>query len=127
MDTAPILPALVGAVTGAIAAYVALRRDGRETRSAEASESDRTIGLLEKQNELLERQLVEAKKQGEQREIEWQERRVEWQRREKNLEKRIEILEQWQRDEISARRRLQMCRKAPDCEDYDAGDEVGTQ
>jgi hypothetical protein len=111
---ASIISALVGAGVGAVTSYVALRKNGRD-------EAGHTIGLLREQNQLLRDQLAEAKRQTEAREAEWRKREGDWQKREDKLEARIETLEAWQRDEIGARSRLQMCRKAPECTNYDPG------
>lgn len=112
---ASIVSALIGAGVGAVTAYVALRKNKRD-------EADHTIALLREQNQLLRDQLDESKRQAEAREAEWRKREEEWQRREEKLDARIDTLEAWQRDEISARRRLQMCRRAPECTDYDPGE-----
>lgn len=100
---ASALSAIVGAIVGALGAYLAFRKDRRENRTAEALAAAETIRLMEKQITLLERQAEEAKA------------------REARLEARIEMLETWQRDEISARTQLQMCRKSKECTDFDPG------
>jgi peptidoglycan hydrolase CwlO-like protein len=116
-----VLSAIVGAGVGAVTVFVALRKDKREAHKAEDDEADRTIELLKEQKQLLQEAVAELKAQAEKREAEWQERRQEWQRRERKMESRIENLEQWRLDEISARSQLQMCRNAPDCDNYDPG------
>lgn len=106
--------ALLSAGAGAVGAYVALRKEGRDTRLERTSEADRTIDLLKEQNTLLGEMLK-------QRDKERAEERKLWAQREAKLEDRIEKLEAWRIKEIESRRQLGMCAKAPDCENYDAG------
>lgn len=116
-----LLATIVGAIAGAIGAYVALRKDRREASKATKDEADRTITLLEKQNEILERQTEEANAREKRRDDDFAKERAAWARREEKFDNRIEELERWRIKEIEARRQLQMCAKAPDCPDYDAG------
>lgn len=120
-----VITALVSAGLGAVGAYVALRKDKREAHDAENAEVDRTIMLLEKQNDLLERQNLDLKAMMARREAEFLQQREAWDKREERLESRIETLERWQRDELAARTRLQMCRNAPDCQNYNPGEPLG--
>lgn len=98
-----VVTGIVSAFGGAVAAYVALRKDKREQRDAEREAATETIRLLNEQKKMLIQQNDLLTDQN------------------KDLRKRIESLEQWKNDEIQARKRLQMCRKAPDCTNFDPG------
>lgn len=98
-----VLTSIVSGFGGAVAAYVALRKDKREQRDAERDAATETIRLLNEQKTLLLQQNELLVSQN------------------KNLRERIESLEEWQHDEILARKRLQMCRKAESCKDFDPG------
>lgn len=99
-----VLTSIVSGFGGAVAAYVALRKDKREQRDAERDAATETIRLLNEQKTMLMQQnklLVDQNT---------------------DLRARIESLEQWQHDEIRARKRLRMCRKADlGCKDFDPG------
>lgn len=117
-----IVSGIVGAGAGAVGAYVALRRDARESRAQAVTEAEKTIALLEKQNEILEGQLKESKLQGEAREAEWKQREAEWKQRAERLERRITELERDYRNLVLTITTARYCSNAEKCNNYDPGD-----
>lgn len=82
IDPWPLFTAVVGAATGVVGTFLAIRKDTREARAAFIEESKETIDLLKQQNQLLRDQVTAA----EARERQWVER-------EQRLEGRINELE----------------------------------
>lgn len=115
MPTAEIATAVVSFVVGAVTVWTWLRRDKREAVDSERRASDRTIELLEVQNQLIETQNDDLR-------LTLARREQEWERRETAFEERITGLESWMRDEIAARVQLGMCRAATTCTEFDPCD-----
>lgn len=108
----------LGLVAGALAAaggiWWGFSRNRREERSQAMVEADKTVELLEKQNALLEEQLLETK-------AEIKRRSEEWQMREAKLEGRIERLEYAYQSLISTVTTMRLCARAPTCANYSPG------
>ncbi len=64
MDVTALGSAAIGVIVGVIGAYVALRRDSRETRTQALSEAGKTIELLKEQTELMRQQGRRARGSG---------------------------------------------------------------
>ena len=115
MDFTAIATAAVGCLAGVTGAWVALRRERRETRSATIAEADKTIELLKEQTDLL-------RDQGEVREREWRRLEQTWHERETRLEKRIAAVEGDYRRLVLTVTSMGLCANAPGCANYDPGD-----
>lgn len=124
-----IIVTIVAAVVGV---YWQRRKDRRETRAqanADVSQAlevkDSTIGALEKQNDLLEKQAAQTKADGEKREEEWHRREAEWREERVEMRRRIEGLENDYRKLVSTVAGMSYCAKAGECKDVDRGDRRG--
>lgn len=109
-----IVTGLAGSIVGAIGAYVALRKDKRDTRSQALIESEKAIEMQERQIALQEKQIQQA-----------EEERKESREREKRLELRIEALEQDYRKLVTTVTTMGLCANAPTCQNYNPGDRRG--
>lgn len=107
----PVLTAAVGAVAGAIGAYVAIRRDKREARSAVLAESDQTIALLKEQNDVLRTMAESAQKRADDARA-----------REERLEIRVNELERDYRRLVTTITTMSQCARAKVCPAYSATD-----
>jgi len=96
-------------------AWVAMRRERRESRSATIAEADKTIELLKEQTALL-------RQQGETREVEWHRLEQTWQERETRLEARIAAVEGDYRRLVLTVTSMGLCANAPYCANYNPGD-----
>ncbi len=114
-DPTAIGTAAVGCIAGVIGAWVALRRDNRETRAQAITEAKDTIDLLRQQTDLL-------KEHGERRESEWRRLEQTWHEREARLEKRIEGVEGDYRSLVLAVTSMELCANASSCANYNPGD-----
>ncbi len=103
----PVLTAVVGAIAGAIGAYVSVRRDNREARSQVLAESDQTISLLKEQNDVL-RTMAEAAEA----------REAEALKREARLEQRVNELERDYRKLVATITSMNQCARARTCPAY---------
>jgi len=110
-----IAGAAVGIIAGAVGAYIALRRDIRESRAAAITEAKDTIELLREQTSIL-------KTQGEGREAEWHRLEQTWHSREDRFEKRISDLEHDYRALVLTVTTMGLCATAATCPNYDPGD-----
>ena len=115
MDLQAIGTAAVGALAGMSTAYLALRRDGRETHAQAITEAKETIELLKEQTSLM-------RQQGEAREGEWRRLEQTWHEREARLEKRIEGVEGDYRRLVLTVTSMGLCANAPGCANYNPGD-----
>ena len=115
MDATALGSAAIGVIVGVIGAYVALRRDSRETRTQALSEAGKTIDLLKEQTELM-------RQQGETREGEWRRLEQTWHEREARLEKRIEGVESDYRRLVLTVTSMGLCANAPECANYNPGE-----
>lgn len=115
MDFTTLATAAVGCLAGVVGAWVALRRERRETRSATIAEASKTIELLKEQTELL-------RQQGEVREGEWRRLEQTWHEREARLEKRIEAVEGDYRRLVLTVTSMGLCANAPGCANYNPGE-----
>jgi len=115
VDLTTIATAAIAVVAGAVGAYAALRKDGRDTRAQAIAEAGKTIELLKEQTELL-------RSQGEVREGEWRRLEQTWHEREARLEKRIEAVEGDYRRLVLTVTNMGLCANAPTCANYNPGD-----
>ena len=115
MDVAAIGSAAVGCLVGVSGAWLALRRDHRETRAQAITEAKETIELLKEQTSLM-------RQQGETREGEWHRLEQTWHEREARLEKRIEGVEGDYRRLVLTVTSMGLCANAPECANYNPGE-----
>lgn len=122
MDFPQTLTGVIGVVSGAVAAYVALKKNGREERSQVVAEAEKTVELLEKQITILEDQAAESKRQGEEREREWRQREKEWRDERDELKRRITGVEADYRNLVLTVTTMGFCASAATCPNYNPGD-----
>lgn len=107
VDAVTLATGLIGMLVGAVGAYVALRRDRRESRLQAVTVAEKTIELLESQNRLLTTELGEAKQ------------------RQLKLEGRIDRLDQDYRSLVLTVTSMGLCTAARTCPSYNPGDRRG--
>lgn len=103
-DWWPFVAGVVGAVSGALGTWIALRKEQRETRNQVLLEANQTIDLVKEQNALLRDALASSEK-----------READALKREAKLEQRVAELEREYRTLVKTISTMGLCADPANC------------